>query len=674
MIPSASKLFPTGRFSRAGDADVIRGNEGAMKHTTGRNFDARKSRRNLKEKSSTHVSKGANPAASPKSTAASVSKAEGSEWTVEGSGGELVVAQARAAGVEYVFANPGSFESGLFDALTDVPAMKVIVGLHEGIVLSMADGYHRVTGKPGFVNVHAVVGTAQMMGQLYNAHWDGSALVVTAGLLDSEAGGDEVVLAAPPGFSQKEIPRPFTKMGWEVREPAALALMVRRAFKVAMTEPRGPVYLAMKDSALESKGARANILPGERFLLRSRSRPSRRAIEEAARTLVQSRRPLLVVGDDVWKAGAQPELLKFSEQLGLPVADQVTAQAEMVAKGLAIDSPFRAYHSFPVRHPHYLGNFRSDSEWMKRGVDLMICVGCRDFGDRAALPAGEVPPGARVMRIGTDTAAMGRNYPTDLALVGDIKETLVELMEALASVLPQERPKAIAEKRSAEISALTASERSKARAAAKKNFGRSPIHPDELSQVLADTLEPNAIIVAENPTAPYKPFAFGFRKGELMHVSTAGASLGWGVGAATGAKLGAPARQVVCFIGDGAVMYSTSGFWTQARYNVPVLTVVANNRNYQTVRLVYHGYQGKMAASGHYAGTYLGGPEIDFVALAKSQGVGGEKVDSPRQLKPALERGQAQTQEGKPYLIEVATARSGPGAESEWYAAGAKSV
>lgn len=271
------------------------------------------------------------------------------------------------------------------------------------------------------------------------------------------------------------------------------------------------------------------------------------------------------------------------------------------------------------------------------------------------------------MRIGMNTLAMGRNYPTDLALVGDIKEALSELAEAIASVLTLERREKIAGERSAEVSTFTAGERASAQAAAQKNFGQTPIHPDEISQVMAESLDRNAIFVCENPTGSYKPFAFGFREDEQMHVSTAGASLGWGVGAATGAKLGAPDRQVVCYIGDGAVMYSAAGFWTQARYNIPVLTVVANNHNYQTVRLVYHGYQGRMAAKGRYAATYLGEPNIDFVALAESQGVSGEKVDNPRQLEPALQRAKAITNEGRPYLIEVATARCGPGAESVWH-------
>jgi len=96
--------------------------------------------------------------------------------TLTGTGGDLVVEQMRAAGSRFVFTNPGSMEVGFFDALTDRDDVKVIVGLHESIVIPMADGYHRVTLQPAFVNVHTVGGTAQMAGQLYNAHYDGSAI------------------------------------------------------------------------------------------------------------------------------------------------------------------------------------------------------------------------------------------------------------------------------------------------------------------------------------------------------------------------------------------------------------------------------------------------------------------------------------------------------------------
>src|SRR5712691_7776652 len=210
-------------------------------------------------------------------TAANRADTPGSS-TVEGTGGELVVAQAKAAGAQYLFTNPGSFEVGLFDAVIDNPGMQLIMGLHEGIVISMADGYHRVSGKPAFVNVHVIAGTAQMAGQLYNASRDGSALVITAGLNDNEKWSDETILAPRPGFDQKEITRQFTKISWEARTAESLPLMLRRAFKVAATEPGGPVYLAMANYALEAKKVRAQILPAERFMFRSRVRPEAAAV------------------------------------------------------------------------------------------------------------------------------------------------------------------------------------------------------------------------------------------------------------------------------------------------------------------------------------------------------------------------------------------------------------
>ena len=577
----------------------------------------------------------------------------GAGGTIEGTGGELVVAQAKAAGAEYLFTNPGSFEVGFYDAFTDTPGMQLIMGLHEGIVVSMADGYHRVSRKPAFVNVHVVAGTAQMAGQLYNASRDGSALVVTAGLLDNELWGDDVVLAPRPGFSQKEIVRQFTKISWEVRNAESLPLVLRRAFKVASTEPGGPVYMAMANYALETKGVKAQILPAERFLLRERVRPSAAAIEEAARMLVESKRPLLVPGDEVWKSGAQAELLEFSEKLGLPVA---------LGSG--------AFRSFPVKHPHYLGGYDQQSEYVKRGVDLAIVIGAQDFGGRAMAtsPIRSIePPGARVIRIGIDTAAMGRTSPTDLALVGDVKEALADLRAAVESLLTKSRLAAFGGARSEEVRALTSAMRAKADAEAHQNFGRNPIHADELGATLARVIDPNAIVVSENLTAKYDAFPFGFRENEPMWLGNTGASLGWGIGAATGAKLAAPDRQVVCSIGDGSVMYSASGFWTQVRYGIPVLTVVWNNHNYQTVRHAYDGYKGKMHKTGHYAGMYLGDPDIDFVKLAESQGVKGERVTAGSGLEAALKRGVTATRDGKPYLVEVVISRYGGGAESTWY-------
>lgn len=568
----------------------------------------------------------------------------------KGTGGELLVAQARAAGAEYLFTNPGSFEVGLFDALIDQPGLQLVMGLHEGIVISMADGYHRVSGKPAFVNVHVIAGTAQMAGQLYNASRDGSALVITAGLLDNEVWSDEAGLAPRPGFDQKEVARQFTKISWTARRGESLPLMLRRAFKVATTEPGGPVYMAMANYALETRNISAQILPAERFLHRSRVRPETAAVEKTARMLVEAERPLLVVGDEVWKSGAQAELVAFAEKFGLPVA-----------------AGAQGYRNFPVKHPLYLGNFSMGSEYVKKGVDMVLMVGARDFGGRV-VPAGpEAPDSARIVRMGLDTASMGRNYPTDVALLGDVKEALADLRAAIESILTKQRIVVLGKSRAEEVKAMTMAARARVEGEIRRNSGRRPIHPDELGAAVARAVDPDAIVVSENLTGKYDAFGFGFRENEPMWIGNTGNSLGWGIGASIGAKLAAPDRQVVCAIGDGSVMYSASGFWTQARYGVPVLTVVWNNHNYQTVRFAYHSYKRKMAETGKYCGMYLGDPDIEFVKLAESQGVGGEKVERPDQLEPALKRGIAATRDGKPYVIDAVIARYGGGAESTWH-------
>ena len=577
------------------------------------------------------------------------------EKTVTGTGGELLVAQARAADVDYLFTNPGSFEVGFFDAVVDDPQIHLIEALHEGVVISMADGYHKVSGKPAMVNVHAIAGTAQMAGQLYNACRDGSALVITAGFNDNEIWSDDVLLGPRPGFDQKDINRQFTKISWDARQAPSLPLMLRRAFKVATTDPGGPVYLATAHYALEQKSVSASILPADRFMQRTRIHADPLAIEKAAKALIEAKSPVLIIGDEVWKSGAQEELLSLAEYLSLPV----------VKPG---DTIFDcSYQAFPTMHPLHLGSWDRYSDGIGQNTDLLLFIGAPDVGGKTVPESPELPLRSKIIRLGMDTFEQGRNYPTDIVLLSDIKAGLHDLRAAIEASLTKERRDAIAGSRAERLHRTSAEMRQRAQKEVAANLGKSPIHPSELCKVMADTLEKNAIIVSENLSGKFESFPFGFRDNELMYLGNSGASLGWGIGAATGAKLAAPDRQVVCSIGDGSVMYSASGFWTQARYHIPVLNVVWNNRNYQTVRHAYHAYGGRMASSGKYAGMYIGDPDIDFVKLAGSQNVAGERVTAGSDLRAALERGINATKEGNPYLVEVVVARYGGGADSTWH-------
>jgi len=567
--------------------------------------------------------------------------------TVTGTGGDLLVQQIKDAGVKFVFTNTGSYEVGFFDALIKEPAIQLILGLHEGVVVSMADGYHRITKNPAFVNVHVIAGTAQMAGQLYNAHKDNSSLIVTAGLLDNEIFSDDIFLGASAGFDQKEINRQFTKISWEVKNAESIPVMTRRGFKVATTQPGGPVYLAYANYALEAKNVKGEVVPGRNFMIPSDIKANPALIEKTAKMLVEAKNPVVLFGDEVWKSDAQDKAVEFAELLALPA------------------SPAReAFRSFPCHHPLSIGRYSPGQALMGNDADLIVTFGTKDFGRNTVVSIENTPT---LIRCGLNTANMGRTYPFDLAVVGSVKEILTDLIDCIQGMLTGERIRSIRESRYSDIAAFTKKSRDEFMSGAKANFNKTPIHPDRLGFEMSRLLDKNAVIVSENFGGSYDFFNFGLREDETMWMFNTSYSLGWGVGAAMGAKLGQPDRQVVLSIGDGSVMYSAAGFWTQARYGIPILNIVWNNRNYQTVRNSFHRSGGKMAETGHYAGIYLGDPDIDFVKLAESQGVKGEKVTSPNEIEAAIKRGIQSTRDGNPYLIDVLVARTGNGADSTWY-------
>ena len=573
----------------------------------------------------------------------------GGHATFRGTGGELLMEQIKAAGTRYIFSNPGSVEAGFFDALTDRPELQLIVGLHEGIVIPMADGYYKASGQTALVNVHTMAGTAQMAGQLFNAHRDGSSLVVTSGMVDTTVYSDDMGLAPSAGFSQAELPRQFTKISWEVRTPESTAVAIRRAYKVASTAPGGPVYVAFTSGALSGEVS-GEVWPREQFMLDARPRPPADRIDTLARWLIEADRPIVVFGDEIWKSGAQAEAVELTEMLGLAAA-----------------TGSQAFTNFPVKHSQYIGRFGAARPYPFGSGDLIVQLGTRDIVGGGSVPnESRIPSGARVVAAGIDTDMMGRTTALDLDLIGDMRETLTGLIEAVRSLTTKDRLETIRTDRLAIVTAAVAEAEAEREAMARANFDQSPIHPDRVDYELEQAADKDAIVVEENFTGRHDFLSFGTRPDEKLRL-TKGGSLGWGIGAAIGAKIGAPHRQVILSIGDGAVMYGSSGFWTMARYEVPVLTVVCNNHNYQMVRNAFARYNRRMTKTDQYHGMYLGDPEIDFVGLAASQGVRGRRVTNATDLAGALQEGIRHTKDGRPYLLEVVISRMGPGSQSTWH-------
>ena len=568
--------------------------------------------------------------------------------TITGTGGMLLVQTLKDAGVEYLFTNPGSAETGIFAALAEDGDQRLVVGKHEGLVAAMADGYHRISGKVGVIIAHVMGGSYQLAGQLFNAQVAGSSVLVVAGDWASEL-QDYRGLAPYPGLNQAESMRPLTKdarCAYQVSaNPHAITVATTRALREATTPPTGPVYLSISAELLNREGLEAQIGEGAQYRI-ERPAPARaQTVEALAQQLAAAQCPVLMFGDDVWREGAQAEAVALAEALEAPVF-----------------SSRQIFVNFPTRHPLFCGTYPPPPDFRKTtGLtpDLLFLVGCHGVHGAVGEPG--------VMQIGPNPVLMGRHYPLDVAAQCELRETLRALTASLPRVGGDGLPARVRGRAKVRAYARRLIEREEE---VVREHEHDPIvHPSFLEAHLADVLPRDAVMVQESSTARTTLLPFGH--GGITWTRSGGGSLGFGVGAAIGAKLAVGReRAVVLHLGDGALGYSAAGFWTMARYNTAVLTIVSNNESYQIVRTNWAREMpdSKMVRDGRYPGLFLAAPAVDYVGLARAQGVEGEAVTTPKDLEPALRRGVERTvRDNRPYLIDVTVAREGIGAESTWY-------
>ena len=216
--------------------------------------------------------------------------------TITGTGGMLLIQTLKDAGVEYLFTNPGSAETGIFAALAADGDQRLIVGKHEGVVAAMADGYHRMSGKVGVIIAHVMGGSYQLAGQLFNAQVAGSSVLVIAGDWTSEL-QDHRALSPFPGFTQAESMRPLTKQArcaFQVdTNPAAITIATTRALREATTAPTGPVYLSISAELLNREGLEARIGEDAQYTIEGVAPARRETVEALARRLGAARCPVL---------------------------------------------------------------------------------------------------------------------------------------------------------------------------------------------------------------------------------------------------------------------------------------------------------------------------------------------------------------------------------------------
>ena len=571
----------------------------------------------------------------------------------EGTGAEIMWETLLAANIRYVFGTTATGMSPIFDAMTVKPGAEWIMSVAESQATAMAHGYELASGEPGVLLVPGVA-IPSTMNMLYNAWKDRSSLVVI-----SDGPSNEIpfrnMFQQMEDWIQPMIQ--FTKSRWKINDARHISEIVRRAIKLAETAPGGPVHVRVPLNVLGTRNVKQTIYPHSRFTIPVEMRPKPELIEATAKAFVEAKKPVMTVGSEVTRAGANTELVALAELLGIPVAQG-----------------YSVYGDFPFRHPLFSGFHGLGAPPSMAGADVFMNLGVQMPGP--GIFTSPPPRSAKIIEARVEYQAIGTTYPIDIAIAGGVKETIVDLTDAIKSMATADRLKRISAERIAAAQDEQAARDVARREKAREHWDASPMSWERVSAELDLALDADAIIVPElDYRTPLHWLDFNLDKKYLIGQTT-GFALGWAIAAAQGVKIAEPDRQVVCLVGDGALLFGEiEALWSAARYDIPIIIVVFNNRSYDNERnrlqLRSPLYANKETRDKWLDITgYLGDPVVDFAGLAKSFEIPAEMVSTPAELKSALRRAKDVTREGRPYLIDAVIMQidgRGRRTEQTWY-------
>ncbi len=572
---------------------------------------------------------------------------------IEGTGSEILLATLQAAGVRNIFGTTATGMSPFFDALAVQDQTRLILSIAESQATSMAHGYELASGETAVLFVPGVA-IPSTLNNLYNAWKDRSSIAVFSDGPSNERPGRNTFQQMQDWLEPLEQ---FTKWRWEVSNGKQVSEMTRRAIKVAGTPPGGPVHVRFPLNILGERNLRQQIYPQDRFKVSMKMPPDPALIETTARWLLDAKSPLLCAGAEVTRAGANAALMELAELVGAPVAQG-----------------FSVYGDVPFRHSLFAGFYGLGVPRGLARTDLFINLGAP--APDPGLFTAPVPRKARTVHARIEYESIANVYPTDIAIAAGMQETIEALTETVKSMATADRLQKISAPRLAAAREQQALADEKRLQAAKTHWNASPLSWERLSFELDRALEEDAIVVAElDYRTPYYWMNFDLGKKWLVGQTT-GYALGWSLGAAMGAKVAKPDRQVACVVGDGALLFGQiEALWTAARYDIPIIMVVFNNRSYDNERNRIQDRSPLMRDEARREQwrditCYLGDPQVDFAGLARSFEIDAATVNDPDGLIKALKRARDVTREGRPFLIDAVIMqldRKGQPTEETWY-------
>ena len=515
-------------------------------------------------------------------------------------------------GITHLFGNPGTTELPIMHALKDHPDLTYVMAMQESLVVAIADGFSRASGRLVACNVHVAPGLGNAMGSLYNAQFTGTPMILTAGQQEQGHGLMEPLLYGP----LVRMAEPLVKWAVEVTRLEDLPRIVRRAAKVATTPPTGPVFISLPGDILNSE---AGIELGRSSRVDTRVRPSDEALNTLAARILKAERPVVIAGDEIVKSDALQEAAALAEVLGCPAYQQ--------------SAPYGAH--FLSESPSFMGALSRSQPQVREllsAYDLMIVLGADPLRMSVHSEVAPLPDGLPIVQIGLVEWDLGKNFGAEIALKADVRETLRVLVPALKSKGGQ----ALQARSKQGIAALSSKNWTARRATLvgtiAKQATRSPIDPDYLTLQMVEAMPENAILVDEGLTSSRQTLALRPHRDRYGYHALASGGIGWGLPASVGVSLANPDRPVVCYSGDGSAMYSIQALWTAAHHKLPLNVVIANNGGYRIIKqrlLSFHG-------DDNYVGMDFADPAVDFAGMAKSLGLEAIRITRPEDLKSAL--------------------------------------
>lgn len=571
-------------------------------------------------------------------------------------GGQVVVKYLEKEGVPYALGIPGHGIFGFFDALREsekAGKIRYLQVKHEQTAAHIADGYFRLKGEPLAVFASIGPGSLNTAIGLATAYVDSSAFFEVIGDTHIQMKGVGV-LQEVERYQDSNLLRafePLAKRSWRADSVLQLPRIMQRAFNQMLTGRKGPVVVALP---MNVQAADASVTLPEPEAHRAAHRPSGdpAAVAEAVKLMLGAKRPVILAGGALFQPGAQEALIRLAETWGAAV---VTTMASKSA--------------FPEDHP--LNGFHTGSKGtpvgleLTREADVVLALGTR-FADETTCSyrhgAGFSFPETKLIQVDIEPGEIGKNYPCDAGILGDVSLVMAQLTGALQAAAPS-LPAGGSDEYRQEILALKAEWKKAIQKKRERRYDLVTI--SQLVGELNECAPADAVIATSSGNTQAQLFQeFEFKKGQ-RHLTTGGFStMGWAMPAAIGAKLACPSRPVIALMGDGDFLMTMQELSFLSQYEVPVVVIVANNRGWMAIKDLQYDVLGAEYAFGNDF-ERLGEPySPDFEAVAKAFGLDACTISQPGELAGALGRA---LDGGKPALISVDVCREYPASGGEAY-------